>query len=226
MRFISFTIALVALFFSGCRKSPPEPTVEDESKVFEEQHFRASELAMQGKIENALIIVNNLVAKAHDNPEIYVTRGIIFRKKGDFQAAIKDLDRAIELQPNFAIAHCQRGLAYQQSSLDPLGDKALADAEEAIKIDPTISLAHIVRGNALRQKNNPSAAIEAFNQAIKHNPDSWSAYSNRAGAYVETQEFDKAQIDLETALSLDPPPHDLKSIQDFYEKLMALQQDQ
>ena len=58
-------------------------------------------------------------------------------------------------------------------------------------------------GLAKRRSNDYEGAIEAYTQSIKLRPD-YRSYANRASAYIEIDEEEKAFNDLEEALKLKP----------------------
>ena len=49
-----------------------------------------------------------------DNAGAYNNRGNAYDEKGDFDAAIQDYNKAIELQPDYAGAYNNRGNAYDE----------------------------------------------------------------------------------------------------------------
>jgi TolB-like protein/Tfp pilus assembly protein PilF len=77
--------------------------------------------------EKALVIDNDL-AEAHS------ALGWAFAADFDLQPARREFERAIELNPNYAIAHYTLGF----NVLGPLGefDSAIAEMERAVKLDP------------------------------------------------------------------------------------------
>ncbi|MCX7833208.1 MAG: tetratricopeptide repeat protein [Ignavibacteria bacterium] len=56
--------------------------------------------------------------------EFYYNRGIAYRYKGDYDRAIQDYNKAIEINPNDADAYYYRGLAYEK-----LGKKEEAERD-------------------------------------------------------------------------------------------------
>ena len=59
-------------------------------------------------------------------------------------------------------------------------------------------------GNSWIEKNNYSAAIGVFRISVKISPDSWSAYSTLAAAYLKNKEEDLALINYEKSTELNP----------------------
>jgi tetratricopeptide (TPR) repeat protein len=68
--------------------------------------------------------------------ETLVHRGAAYEKLGEHDRAIKDLDRALALDPNFALAYYVRGLAY--GSLGEY-DRASRDLNRAVELDPSLN---------------------------------------------------------------------------------------
>ena len=79
------------------------------------------------------------LAVARDNPEVLRAAGFALAAlAGENETALTALDRAIELNPNYALAYAQRGLVLVWLNRP---DEAIAAAERAIRLspnDPTI----------------------------------------------------------------------------------------
>jgi len=63
----------------------------------------------------------------------YYNRGIVYYNSSDFEQAILDFTRAIELDPDNAVAYHDQGIAYQASG-NPA--QAMADYTKATELDP------------------------------------------------------------------------------------------
>lgn len=61
-------------------------------------------------------------------------------------------------------------------------------------------------------KNEPDVAIGYCNQSIEINDANWHAYSNRAYAYYLKRMFDRADADLDVALTLNPSARQMPQI--------------
>ena len=94
------------------------------------------------------------LAAARDNPEVLRVAGFALAAlAGENETALTAIDRAIELNPNYALAYAQRGLVLAWLNRP---DEAIAAAERAIRLspnDPTVftsyialSLAHLAAG--------------------------------------------------------------------------------
>jgi len=66
-------------------------------------------------------------------PVAYYNRGVAYGRKGEYDRALADLNKAIEINPKYAGAYNNRGKAY---GLKGEYDHAIADFSKAIEIDP------------------------------------------------------------------------------------------
>ncbi|MHC4566523.1 MAG: tetratricopeptide repeat protein [Planctomycetota bacterium] len=80
--------------------------------------------------------------KDSKNARAYYNQGVARLEKGENDAAISDLTRAIKMRPRFAMAHFYRGRAYLRKGEH---DKALSDLTEAIELDPALAVAYSER---------------------------------------------------------------------------------
>ena len=131
----------------------------------------------------------------------YNNKGIEKNDLGDVEESITDFDKAIELDPNFAIAYCNRGTI--KSSLNDL-EGAIDDYNKAIELDPNFADAYCNRGNAQQKLKKYKKAIKDYNKAIELQPNYAKAFNNKAGAKIKLRKFKKAIKDFNRAIELDP----------------------
>ena len=96
-----------------------------------------------------------------------VDEGIAKYGNRDYDGAIADYTKAIERNPNYAIAYSCRGNAKQAEG--DIGG-AIADYTKAIKLKPDYAFAYYNRGNAKRVKGDYDGAIVDFTKAIERTP--------------------------------------------------------
>ena len=89
-------------------------------------------------------------------------RGGCSARLGKFERAVADYTRALELNPNYARAYHNRGLAYDQ-----LGeiDRAIADYSKALELNPSYALAYYHRGLAYQKQGRPELAQADWKRA-------------------------------------------------------------
>ncbi|MBR8839385.1 MAG: serine protease [Stigonema ocellatum SAG 48.90 = DSM 106950] len=120
--------------------------------------------------------------------------------KGDFKGAIANYTDAIRLNPNYATAYNNRGLAFAQ-----LGDtqKAIGDYNQALRIDPQLALAYYNRGSVQAQLGDKQKAIGDYNQALRIDPKLAIVYNSRGLARAELGDTQGAIGDYNQALHID-----------------------
>jgi tetratricopeptide (TPR) repeat protein len=120
---------------------------------------------------------------------------------GRYQEAIEAYTKAIELDPNFALAYSDRSADYIY-----LGNhwQALRDCDRAIELDPKLAGAYINRGVAYENLGDYKQAIRNYDKAIELDPKIANAYNNRGFAYYELGDHRQAIRDYERAIELDP----------------------
>ena len=137
--------------------------------------------------------------------DAYYSRGAAYRKKGMFDQAIEEFNKAVELNPKYVDAYVVRGSTYY---LKRGHDQAISDYSKAIELNPKLAGAYNGRGAAYRMKGDLDQAISDYTKAIELNPEYTDAYNDRGAAYFGKKEYDKAWQDVHMAESLgakEPP---------------------
>ena len=93
----------------------------------------------------ALLISECAAPEVKNNAESYYRRGNAWCTKGDYDRAIANYSKAIELDERFAVAYGNRGSAYLGKSHY---DRAISDYNKAIEINPKLAEAYYNRGLA------------------------------------------------------------------------------
>ncbi len=129
----------------------------------------------------------------------YYRRGVAYFAKLDFDHAMADYDRSIQLNPNFAQAYNNRGAIFNDRGSF---DRAIQDYDQAIRLNPNYALAIYNRANAYKGKGEFDRAIEDYDQSIRMNPNYAPAFNNRGNAYYGKGEFDRAIQDYDQAIRM------------------------
>ena len=148
--------------------------------------------------------------------EYYFGRGRAYYHEGQYDKAISDYTKAIEINPKYAEVYFKRGFDYYHTGQY---DKAISDYTKAIEINPKYADAYTNRGIAYDKKGHYDEAISDFTEAIELNPYlpvTSLAYVNRAVTYYHKEEYDKAWEDVHRAqsLGLQIPPEFLKMLRE------------
>ena len=86
-----------------------------------------------------------------DDAEMYSARGNEDVRESDFEKAIADYTRAIELYPKYSEAYRERGIAKAKKK-EPDLDGAIADLNRAIELDPKDAVAYAGRADVHAKK--------------------------------------------------------------------------
>ncbi len=129
----------------------------------------------------------------------YLKRGIDKHQSKNYQGAIADYTKAIEINPQLADAYTARG-----ATKDELGDKqgAIVDYNKAIEINPQDAFAYYIRGTAKDDLGDKQGAIADFNKAIVINPQDANDYYYRGFAKGMSGDQQGACADMRIASSL------------------------
>jgi len=99
---------------------------------------------------------------------VYQNKGNANFVMGEYDAAITDYSKAIELNPKESSIYFSRGLAYfNNKSFNP----AIADFDKVIELDPKEAMAYFKRGNALEKVGNFEKALGDYQKAAELDPD-------------------------------------------------------
>jgi tetratricopeptide (TPR) repeat protein len=101
--------------------------------------------------------------------------GIALADNGDLDAAIREFQAAIGINPNYANAHYNLGNAFCRTRNM---DAAIQEFQEAIRINPNDAMAHINLGAAFASRGNLDAAIQEFQEGLRINPNDLKAQTN------------------------------------------------
>ena len=131
----------------------------------------------------------------------YLENAMDFTITGDYENAIKQLDKAILANPKFTSAFTMRG-DNKVHLKDYKG--ALQDYNRAIDIDPNDAEAYKSRGNVKVKILDFTGAISDFGIAIEKNSNDAEAYNFRGMAMAASGNYEAALKDYNNALELNP----------------------
>jgi TPR repeat/Tetratricopeptide repeat/Glycosyltransferase family 9 (heptosyltransferase) len=118
-----------------------------------------------------------------------------------FDEALVSCNRAIALQPDYAAAHNNQGIALQE--LQRL-EEALASFDKAIALRPDYAEAHANRGHVLQDLNRHVDALTSYDRAIGLQPGFAETYYDRGTALHDIGRHEEAVASYERAISLRP----------------------
>jgi len=137
-----------------------------------------------------------------NNPDIvgfYVNRAWNYIELEQYDDAIADYTKAIELEPDNAAALARRGgVGYRFK-----GDyqKALEDCNNAIKMNPGSSIAYYFRSLVYDDMEDYKMTISDLEKAIQFDPQWDEPYTKLGDLYIKIENYDRALSFYEMALT-------------------------
>ncbi|MDB9389879.1 serine protease [Microcystis aeruginosa] len=131
----------------------------------------------------------------------YVNRGILYQDLQKYDLALADWNKAIEINPNYALAYNNRGGLYHNQQKY---DLALSDINKAIEINRNLAEAYYNRGLLYYDQQKYELALADYSKAIDINPNLAEAYNNRGLLHRDLQKYDLALSDYSKAIDINP----------------------
>lgn len=157
---------------------------------------KAAETAIQ-KIE----YFSRSIKSERQDKWVYYRRAWAYYDVGRYQSAIRDFQKAQEVEGNLPESFILAGLSWCYYDLQEY-PKALALSEGAITQKADNSTAWNAKGWCLIGLDRDKEAVKAFSEYIRLVPDHHSGYSNRSYAYMQTGEFEAVIRDCDQALAI------------------------
>lgn len=214
-----FTLAQILTGLQTQGKTPETRTLAARNKfiaararqrgvAFELTTEREHDLRAAGASDELINVIREISEikfkrKREAEAEEFYNSGVKHAEKGEFDKAIEQFNKAIELNPNSAGLYNNRGVSYFRKQNF---DQAIRDYNKAIELNPNHFLAYYLRGLVYQIKGNYTQAIKDFTKAIELQPSYTSIYSNRSNAYDEIGEKAKAEADRQKVRELEKKP--------------------
>jgi DNA-binding winged helix-turn-helix (wHTH) protein/tetratricopeptide (TPR) repeat protein len=134
-------------------------------------------------------------------------------KADDNEAAIGLLEKAVALDPNFAVAYVALGNAYRIRGfgIEPQKreweEKAFAAVQRALQLDPNLAGAYVLRSRLQWTPTNHwgyERAVQEAHHALELDPNLPEAHLQLGDLYNHVGLLDRAAAELQEAVALDP----------------------
>ena len=112
-----------------------------------------------------VLIILTVAGCAEMEADSYFNRALTYGKKGQYDQAIADYNKAIEINPGYAMAYYNRGRAYAIGTGQY--DQAIADYNKAIEINPMFISAYKNRGLVMMKLGNTKMACSDWKQTCE-----------------------------------------------------------
>jgi tetratricopeptide (TPR) repeat protein len=129
------------------------------------------------------------------------SRGQYYYENKQYDQALEDFSRAVEIDPKYAKAWYNRANVFDETGVF---DRAIDDFTRAIEIEPHYTMAYNNRGLTYRHKGDYEKAIADFTTALDLDPNYAKAYNNRGMVLAQVGEHPRAIDDFTRAVRIDP----------------------
>jgi serine/threonine protein kinase/Tfp pilus assembly protein PilF len=162
---------------------------------------RALEVVLTEKEKRAIEKAPTADVQAYD----YYLRGRGYNRRWDLDFALQMFEQAINLDPNFALAHAGVasvcGMIFEYRDRHPRWiEKGLAACERAAALEPRLAEVLAARAWLLSAQKKYDEAIQYAQQAIERKSDCEGAYSILGRAYFASGHFQEAAKLVDRAL--------------------------
>ena len=155
-----------------------------------------------GKVADAWDKFEKLLERYPDEPRLRQVAGLTALRRGDTEAALAHVRKAVALAPEDPEALTLLGWLDMEVAGDV--DTAIASYRRVVALKPEVPEVHDNLGVALKRKGELEPAVKSFSRALELKPDFAQATSNRGWAYVEQGDWRAAKADFEKTLALRP----------------------
>jgi tetratricopeptide (TPR) repeat protein len=198
-----YLFLVIAPFGCGPRDpAPAEVGLKPADPI--EEIVRQADAACEAKEwDRLLAIADEGLRKAPQHSMLRMFRGIAHDGRNELDAALADLDAAVQADPKNARALRSRaGLLHDFDRVDD----ALGDVEAALRLDHNDATAHAYRaglwGRQPQKAEQPKIEAE-FAEAIRLNPKACDSYLRRFAYRLDGFRLNEARADLEKVEELD-----------------------
>jgi len=147
--------------------------------------------------------IQALTGKINKTPtaDLYCNRAELYYDVENYDEALKDYNKAIELKPDWEYPYNGRGNVFYKCYRD---DEALKDYNKAIELKPDWERPYNGRGNVFSQLDRYDEALKEYNKATELKPDWEYPYNNRGNVFYQLGRYDEAIKEYNRATELKP----------------------
>lgn len=159
----------------------------------------AVSLVTNGKIQEALQIVEPLIDKYPNESILFNIRGVCNKANNEFNDAIVDFNHAVSIKPDYAEAHYNLGVTLRE-----IGDldNAIESYKQALKHNNHYPKAHNNLGQIYIVMEDLNLALDHLEWAVALQPEFSDAFNNLGSAYIGLNKVHDAIKSFKKAVAL------------------------
>ncbi|MBU0503705.1 MAG: tetratricopeptide repeat protein [Candidatus Omnitrophota bacterium] len=151
--------------------------------------------------KDGITLWNDTIGKSPNKAGPYVSRGIVYIQRKEFDKAMFDFNRALRIDNNYPQAHNGQGVVYGNRGEY---ESAVSAFTRALNLDAKYAEAYCNRGLAYTAKKDYVKAEEDFNRVLNVYPNYTPAYISLGKLYSQTNKYLEALAQYNNALRLEP----------------------
>ena len=163
--------------------------------------FKAFKCHSEGNLTEATKYYKSFINKGFKDTKVFSNFGMLLKGLGKLKEAELATRKAIEINPDYAIAYSNLGGILKE--LGKLKEAELA-TRKAIEINPDYAIAYSNLGIVLKELGKLKEAELATRKAIEINPDYCDAYSNLGIILKELGKLKEAELATRKAIEINP----------------------
>lgn len=157
--------------------------------------------AALGEFQRSLHDFNQSLEQKPRDAKDFFKRGSEFLQRGQYQRAIRDLDEAIRLNPDYADAFGER--CWARAVMDRELETALSDCNMSLQLQPQNANVLQSRGFVYFRIGNYQAAVADENAAVSRDPKDAETYYVRGLAKLKAGDTVGGSADIAQAIRID-----------------------
>ncbi|MEI7725576.1 MAG: tetratricopeptide repeat protein [bacterium] len=150
--------------------------------------------------KNSESLWNDVIEKDSGNEIAFNARGNIYYDNQQYDKAIADFTRSIDIRPKYPDPYFNRGNCYFKT--DPA--QAINDYSKGLSLKQDYSRGYNCRGDAYSATGKYDSAILDYGRAIRLEPQYYIAYNNRSAVWFKLGNYDRVIEDCNNAVKLFP----------------------
>lgn len=179
------------------------PTIEERQSKAETQYEIGIAELSSGRLNEAFEAIQNAKDIYDEDPRFYHGMGLVYFYQRRYDQAVREFQKTLELDPNYAEAHNNLGSTYAQMRK---WDAAIFEFRQAIS-DPfylTPELAYYHLGIALMEKGDLIEAVKELHTAVQLRPDFSQALDKYGVVLFRLNRIQESVKQFKQAIEVDP----------------------
>jgi tetratricopeptide (TPR) repeat protein len=143
------------------------------------------------RLDEEIAVLDKVIAQDRRNAQAYFMRGMVAKEKGDTSGAMREMQLAVQMDPDYYNAYIQMGVisASQGSAI------AIDFYRNALMVQPTSIEALYNLGMYYQENGQPRLAVNTYLSILQLTPMNFDAHHNLG--YVYTYQIDSPSVALQ-----------------------------